>query len=110
MKRGMGGMAGMTAMLPEQSDDDDTDLSDDIYAFIRKTPQPWMPARMMQVASLEFRSVDRNILRAAIPAVLTEMRKTAQHILMASIRNSTPHRGGQAATIYLDTNTVDIYI
>jgi len=110
MKRGLGGVAGMTAMIPEESDDEDADLSNDLYAFIRRTPLLWLPARMMQVASLEFRNVDRDILRATITGVLTGMRKTAQHILMARIRNGTHHRGGRAAPIYLDTDTVDIYI
>jgi len=110
MKRGMGGMAAMAAVIPVESDEDDTDLVDDIYAFIRRTPLPWTQARMMQVASVEFRGVDSDTLKATIAGVLTSMRKTAQHILMASIRNGTPHRGGRAATIYLDTDTVDIYI
>jgi len=59
---------------------------------------------------LEFRNVDRDILRATITAVMAGMKKTAQHILMASIRNGTPHCGGRAAAIYLDIDTVDIYI
>jgi len=82
----------MAAMIPDESDDEDADLSDDVYAFIRRMPQPWTPARMMQVALLEFRNVDRDILRATITAVLTGMKKTAQHIQMASICNGTPHR------------------
>jgi len=110
MKRGLGGGTGMAAMIPEESEDEDADLADDVYAFIRRTPLPWMPARMMQVASLEFRNVDRDILKATITAVLTGIRKTAQHILMASICNGTPHSGGRAAAIYLGTDTVDIYI
>jgi len=110
MKRGMGGMAAMTGIIPVESDEDDADLADDIYAIIRRTPLPWTQARMMQVASVEFRGVERDTLRAAIAGVLTLMRNTAQHILMASIRNRTPHRGGRAATIYFDTDTVDIYI
>jgi len=107
MKRGMGGM---TAIIPLESNKDDADLADDIYAFIRRTPLPWTQSRMMQVASVELRGVDRDTLRATIAGVLTGMRKTAQHILMASIRNGTPRRGGRAATIYFDTDTVDIYI
>jgi len=110
MKQGMGGMAAMTAMIPAESEENAADLADDIYAFIRKTPLAWTQARLMQVASVEFRGVERDTLRATIAGVLTGMRKTAQHILMASIRNGTPHRGGRAATIYLDTDTVDIYI
>jgi len=93
MKRGPGEITGMAAMIPEDGEDEDADLSDDIYSFIRRTPQPWTPACLMQVASLEFRSVDKDILRATISAVLTGMKKTAQPILMASIRNGTPHRG-----------------
>jgi len=110
MKRGMGGRTAMAAVIPVESDEDDADLADDIYAFICRTPLPWTQARIMQVASVEFRGVDRDTLRATIAGVLTGMRKTAQHILMASIRNGTPHRGGRAATICLDTDTVDIYI
>jgi len=65
---------------------------------------------MMQVALEEFRGVEQDTLRATIAGVLTGMRKTAHHIFMASIRNGTPHRGGRAATISLDTDNVDIYI
>jgi len=65
---------------------------------------------MILMASVEFRGVSRETLRATIAGVLTGMRKTAQHILMASICNGTPHHGGRAATVYLDTDTVDIYI
>jgi len=50
MNRGLGEVTGMAAMIPEESDDDDAELFDDVYAIIRKTPQPWTPARMMQVA------------------------------------------------------------
>jgi len=107
MKRGLGGMA---AIIPLESDEDDADLADDVYAFIRRTPLLWTQSRMMHVASLEFRGVDQDTLRATIDGVLTGMRKTAQHILMASIRNGTPHRCGLAATIYLDTDTADMYI
>jgi len=110
MKRGMGGMAATTAMIPVEDEEDDADLATDIYAFIRRTPLPWLQAPVMQVASVEFRGVDRDTLRETIAGVLTGMRKTAQHILMASIRNGTTHRGRRAATIYLDTDTVDIYI
>jgi len=110
MKRGMGGMAAMATVIPIESNEDDADLADDVYVFIPRTPLPWTQSRMMQVASVEFRGVDRDTLRATIAGVLTGMRKTAQHILMASIRNGTPHRGGRSATFYLDTDTVDIYI
>jgi len=94
MKKDLGGMAAMAAVISVESDEDNADLADDIYAFIRRTPLPWTQARMMQVASVEFRGVDRDTLRATIAGVLTGMRKTAQHILMASIRNGTPHCGG----------------
>jgi len=105
MKRGVGGM---TAIIPVESDEDDADLADNIYAFIRRTQIPWTQSLMMQVVSVEYRGVTWDTLRATIAGVLTGMRKTAQHIFMVSIRNGTPHRGGRAATIYLDTDTVDI--
>jgi len=107
MKRGV---AAVTTMIPMESEEDDADLADDVYAFIRKTPLPWSQSRIMQVAQVEFRGVDRDTFRATVAGVLTGMKKTAQHILMASIRNGTPYRGGRAAAIYLDTDTVDIYI
>jgi len=107
MKRGV---AAVTAMVPVDSDEDDADLADDVCAFIRKTPLPWTQSRLMQVALVEFKGVDRDILRATVAGLLTGMKRTAQHILMASIRNGTPHRGGRAAAIYLDTDTVDMYI
>jgi len=110
MKRGMVGMAAMSAVIPIESDENDAHLADNVYTFIRTTPLPWTQTRMMQVASVEFRGVDWDTLRATISGVLTGMKKIAQHILMASIRNGTPHRGGRAATIYLDIDTVDIYI
>jgi len=89
MKRGMGRMAAMAAVIPVESDEDDADLADDVYAIIHRTPLPCTKIRMMQVASAEFKGVDRDTLRATIAGVLTGMRKTAQQILMASIRNST---------------------
>jgi len=101
MKRGV---AAVTTMIPMEDDEDDADLADDVYAFIRRTPLPWSQSRIMQVAQVEFRGVDRDTLRATVAGVLTGMKKTAQHILMASIRNGTP------AAIYLDTDTVDMYI
>jgi len=107
MKRGV---AAMTAMIPLDGDDDDADLADDVCAFIRRTPLPWTQSRLMQVALVEFGGVNREILRATMAGVLAGMKKAAQHILMASIRNGNPHRGGRAAAIYLDADTVDIYI
>jgi len=110
MKRGMGGVAVLTAVMPLEDEKDDADLADDVYAFICRTPLPWTHARIMQVALMEFRGVERDMLRATIAGVLAGMKKTAQHILIASIRNGTPHRGGRAATIYLDTDIVDMYL
>jgi len=110
MRRGMGGVTAVTAVMPLEDEEDDADLADDVYAFIRRTPLPWTHARIMQVALAEFRGVEREMLRATVAGVLAGMKKTPQHILMASIRNGTPHRGGRAATIYLDTDTVDIYL
>jgi len=75
INRGLGGVTGMAAMIPEESHDEDADLSDDVYAFIRRRPQPWTPVCMMQVASLEFCNVDRDILRATITAVLIGIKK-----------------------------------
>jgi len=108
MKRGMGGVADL--VLPLDDEDDDADLADDVYAFIRRTPLPWTHTRIMQVASAEFRGVEKEMLRATVAGVHAGMKKTAQHILMASIRNGTPHRGRRTATIYLDTDTVDTYL
>jgi len=110
MKRGMGGVAALAAVVPIEEDEDDADLADDVYAFIRKTPLPWTLTRIMQVGILEFKGVEAELLRATIAGVLTGMRKTAQHILMASIRTGNPHRGGRVATICLDTEVVDMYL
>jgi len=100
----------MAALVPLETDEDDADLADDLYSFIRRTPLPWTQARIMQVALAEFRGVERDTLRATVAGVLAGMKKTAQHILMTSIRNGPPHRGGSAAVIYLDTDTIDLYI
>jgi len=110
MKRGVGGVAALTAVMPLEDEEDDADLADDVYAFIRRTILHWTHARIMQVALAEFRGVDRDTLGATIAGVLAGMKKTAQHILMASIRNGTPHCGGRAATIHLDTDIVDMYL
>jgi len=69
-----------------------------------------MTTRVVQAAVVEFRNVDRDVLRATVAAVLVGMKKTAQHILMASIRIETPHRGGCATTINLDTDVVETYV
>jgi len=110
MKRGMGGVAALAAVMPLEDDEDDADLADDVYAFIRRTPLPWTHARIMQVGLVEFKGVESEMLRAAVAGVLAGMTKTVQHILMASIRNGTLHRGGHAATIYLDTDIIDMYL
>jgi len=110
MRRGMGGVAALTGVMPLKDEEDDDDLADDLVAFIRRTPLPWTHAHVMQAALIEFRGVERDMLRATIAGDLAGMKKTAQHILMASIRNGTPHPGGRAAAIYLDTDTVDMYL
>jgi len=58
MKRGMGGVAALASVMPLEDEEDDADLADDVYAFIRRTPLPWTHARIMQVALAEFRGVD----------------------------------------------------
>jgi len=109
MKR-EGGGSRKVALVQDSDEEDDTDLAEDVYAFVRRTPKPWTTARIMQVAILEFRNVDRDILRATVTAALVGMKKTAQYILMASIRNGTPPRGGRAASINLETNVIDTFI
>jgi len=39
-KRGMGGVAALTSVMPLEDEKDDADLVDDVYAFIRRTPFP----------------------------------------------------------------------
>jgi len=90
--------------------DEDTDLVEDVHAFVRRTPKLWTTTRIIQVAILEFRNVDRDILLATVTAAMVGMKKTAQHILIASIHNGTPHCGGRAASINLDTDMLDTFI
>jgi len=55
MKRGMGGVTALTAAMTAESNENDANLADDVYSFIRRTPLFWTQARIMQVAPPEFR-------------------------------------------------------
>jgi len=89
--------------------DPDTDLADDVFNLIRNTPPPWSTGQIFRLAMRQFRKVDRITLRATIVAVLYTMRKTAQHILMSSIRHGNTRDADQASTIHLDLDVADMY-
>jgi len=89
--------------------DPDTDVGDDVFNLIRETPPPWSMGRIFRLAMRQFRNVDRITLRATIVAILYTMRKTAQHILMSSIRHGNTRDADHASTIHLDLDVVDMY-
>jgi len=85
---------------------EDADLADDIFAFIRRMPQPWTLPRLCRVAATrKFKEVDRMVLQATIAATLLLMRKTAQQ----SVRRGAPKHPNRATAIYLNSNVVDMY-
>jgi len=63
----------------------DTDLAEDVYYYILGAPQVWTVGRIFRAAVKKFTGSDRPTLHARIVATLVTMRKTAQHVLMASI-------------------------
>jgi len=99
-------------VLEEEADGmgEDADVADGIFAFICRRPQPWTLARLCRVAATgKFKEVDRMVLHATIAATLLSMRKTAQHIMMASVRRGAPKHPNRATAIYLTSDVVDIY-
>jgi len=68
----------------------DTDLAEDVYYYILKAPQPWTVGRIYRAAIRTFTGTDRPTLHATIVATLVTLRKTAQHVLMSSIRTGAP--------------------
>jgi len=52
---------------------------------------------------------NRVVLPATIVSTLLMMRKTAQHILMSSIRNGAPFPNSPPAVVYLNMSVVEFY-
>jgi len=89
--------------------DYDTDLAEDVYYFILGAAQPWTVGRIFRAASRKFMGTDRSTLHATIVATLVTMRKTAQHVLMSSIRAGPPSPHDPAIPVYMDLSQIEFY-
>jgi len=87
----------------------DTDLAEDVYYYILEAPQPWTVGRIFRAAIKKFTGTDRASLHATIVATLVTMRKTAQHVLMSSIRAGPPSPNDPAIPVYMDLSQVEFY-
>jgi len=89
--------------------DYDTDLAEEVYYYILGATQPWTVGRIFQAATKKFTGTDQSALHATIVATLVTMRKTAQHVLMLSIRAGPPSLQDPAILVYLDLSQVEFY-
>jgi len=87
----------------------DTDLAEDVYYYILGATQPWTVGRIFRAPVKKFTGTDRSTLHATIVATLVTMRKTAQHVLMSSIRAGTPSPDDPAIPVYMDLSQVEFY-
>jgi len=100
---------------PEDTEEDckgmeyDTDFAEDVYYYILEAPQPWTVGRIFRAAVKKFIGTDRPTFHATIVATLVTMRKTAQHVLMSSIRAGPPSPDDAAIPVYMDLSQVEFY-
>jgi len=87
----------------------DTDLAENVYYYILGATQPWTVVRIFRAAVKKFTGTDRSTLLATIVATLVTMRKTAQHVLMSSIRAGPPSPDDPAIPVYMDLSQVEFY-
>jgi len=87
----------------------DMDLAEDVYYHILGATQPWTVGRIFRAAVKKFTRTFRSTLHATIVATLVTMRKTAQHVLMSSIRAGPPSPDDPAIPVYMDLSQVEVY-
>jgi len=86
------------------------DMDDQLFHLIHDVPAPWTMARVLRLAIVSFADRAPWYLRMKISTILLTMRKTAQHILMRSIRNAPAVNPLAAMTAPLDMDVVAQYI
>jgi len=86
------------------------DLDDQLFHLIQTVPAPWTIARALRLAVVTFPDLAPWYLRMKISTIILTMRKTAQHILMRSIRNTPAVNPLTAMTVPLDMDVVAQYI
>jgi len=86
------------------------DMDDQLFHLIQDEPIPWTVARVLRPAIVSFPDRALWYLRMKIWTILFTMRKTAQHILMRSIRNAPAVNPLTAMTVPLDMDVVAQYI
>jgi len=78
------------------------DLDDQLFHLIQTVPAPWTISPVLRVAVVSFPDRAPWYLRMKISTILLSMRKTAQHILMRSIRNAPAVNPLTTMTVPLD--------
>jgi len=80
------------------------DLDEQLYHLIQiiPPPPPWTVARVLRLAVISFPDRAPWYLRSVISTILFTMRKTAQHILMQSVRRAPAVNLLTAMTVPLD--------
>jgi len=86
------------------------DLDDQLFHLIQSIPAPWTVARILRLAVISFPDRVTWYLQMKISTILLTMRKTAQHILMRSIRSAPAVNPLTAMTVPLDMDVVAQYI
>jgi len=86
------------------------DMDDQLFHLIQDVPAPWTVARVLCLAIVLFPDRAPWYLRIKISTLLLTMRKTAQHILMRSIRNAPAVNPLTAMTVPLEMEVVAQYI
>jgi len=82
------------------------DLDDQLFHIIQTVPTPCTIARALRLAVVAFPDRAPWYLRMKISTIVLTMRKTAQHILMRSIRNAPAVNPLTAMTVPLDMDVV----
>jgi len=85
-------------------------MDDQLFHLMQDVPAPLTVARVLLLAIVSFPDRAPWYLRMKISTILLTMRKTAQHILMRSIRNAPAVNLLTAMTVPLDMDVVAQYI
>jgi len=86
------------------------DLDDQLFHLIQAVPAPSTIERALRLAVVTFPDRAPWYLRMKISTIILTMRKTAQHILMRSIRNAPAVNPLTAMTVPLDMDVIAQYI
>jgi len=82
------------------------DLDEQLYHLIQTIPAPWTVAHVLRLAVISFPDRAPWYLRSVISTIFLTLRKTAQHILMQSIRRAPAVNPLTTMTVPLDMDVV----